>query len=142
MYQVKAYSPIGISIPLGIGVRYRISRKMDVSFEMAYRFTFTDYLDDVSGDYVDPALFDDDLARALHDRSAEPVDMLSGEQRIPEIVGEVVDYVSPIDGRTYRSINGFGMPANIRGNDDNDAFLVTGFQLSYIFSTVRAPKFR
>jgi len=140
--QVTPYSPVGLSIPLGIGVRYRISRQMDVSFEMAYRVTFTDYLDDISGDYVDPAEFTDDLARALHDRSAEPIDMFSGEARVPEIVGEVVDYVSPIDGRTYRSINGFGMPNNFRGSPDNDAYLITGFQISYIFSTTRAPKFR
>ncbi len=140
--QVTPYAPIGISVPVGIGVRYRLSRKVDVAFEMAYRFTFTDYLDDVSGDYLDPAEFSDDLARALHDRSAEPIDMMSGEARIPEVLGEVIDYTSPIDGRTYRSINGYGMPNNFRGASDNDAYLITGFQISYIFSTTRAPKFR
>ncbi|MEM1137693.1 MAG: DUF6089 family protein, partial [Bacteroidota bacterium] len=94
--QLTPYAPIGISIPLGLGVRYRVTRQIDVAFEMSYRVVFTDYLDDISGNYVDPALFDDDLARALHDRSAESVDLFSGEERIPEIVGEVIDYVSPI----------------------------------------------
>jgi hypothetical protein len=140
--QITPYSPIGISIPVGLGVRYRISRQMDIAFEMAYRFTLTDYLDDISGNYLDPAVFNDDLARALHDRSAESIDMFSGEARVPEIVGEVVDYVSPIDGRTYRSINGYGMPNNYRGSSDKDAYLITGFQISYIFSTTRTPKFR
>ncbi|UZR94955.1 DUF6089 family protein [Chondrinema litorale] len=140
--QLTPYSPIGLAIPVGLGVRYRVSRKVDVAFEMGYRFTFTDYLDDVSGNYVDPAEFRDDLARALHDRSAETTDMYTGGTRDAEVLGEVVDYVSPIDGKTYRSINGFGMPNNYRGSPDKDVYLVTGFQVSYIFSTTRTPKFR
>lgn len=45
-------------IPLGIGAMYAISEDVRVGFEMGYRKLFTDYLDDVSTQYVDQgALF-------------------------------------------------------------------------------------
>jgi len=64
-------------VPLGIGVRLRANKYIDVLIEGARRFTFTDYLDDVSTRY---ASVDDiraanpnnpDLAVRLYDRSAE-----------------------------------------------------------------------
>ena len=33
--------------PIGAGLKYNISEKMNISFEIAQRFTTTDYLDDV-----------------------------------------------------------------------------------------------
>ena len=43
----------------------------DIGLEVAYRFTFTDYLDDVSGFYVDPDSFSNEAERALADRRTE-----------------------------------------------------------------------
>lgn len=40
-------------IPLGIGAMYAISEDVRVGIEMGYRKLFTDYLDDVSTEYVD-----------------------------------------------------------------------------------------
>lgn len=45
------YSPIALTLPLGVGVRWRLTRAFDMSVEMSYRFTSSDYLDDVSTDY-------------------------------------------------------------------------------------------
>jgi hypothetical protein len=47
----QPYSLYQIGVPLGIGVRYRLLDKFDLSLELGYRFVFTDYLDDVSGRY-------------------------------------------------------------------------------------------
>jgi hypothetical protein len=54
-YQTEgvSYSPIGISFPLGIGLAYTIDRKYRLSFDLGYRITNTDYLDDASDKYVD-----------------------------------------------------------------------------------------
>lgn len=51
----KVYSPLGIAIPLGIGIKYSLGqRKMwNFGFEVGFRKTFTDYLDDVSGNLPD-----------------------------------------------------------------------------------------
>jgi hypothetical protein len=50
----KEYSLNQISIPLGIGFRGNIGKHFCFSLEYGIRKTFTDYLDDVSGKYVDP----------------------------------------------------------------------------------------
>lgn len=44
----SSYSPFVIAIPVGLGFRYKIDQTTDIGFEVSYRQTFTDYLDDVS----------------------------------------------------------------------------------------------
>lgn len=50
----KPYSLNQLSIPLGIGIKFNLRKRIAVSFEYGIRKTFTDYLDDVSGVYVNP----------------------------------------------------------------------------------------
>ncbi len=49
----KQYSLIAISIPFGIGARYKLNTKWTIGIEYNFRKTFTDYLDDCSGKYYD-----------------------------------------------------------------------------------------
>jgi hypothetical protein len=53
----KNYSLVQLNVPLGFGIKYFISDNTSLSFEIIQRKTFTDYLDDVSKTYIDPALF-------------------------------------------------------------------------------------
>ena len=53
----KRYKLTQINIPLGVGIRWTINEQYAIGFEGNYRLTFTDYLDDVSGIYVDPQAF-------------------------------------------------------------------------------------
>ena len=53
----KQYSSMAISIPFGGGVKYAFNERINIGFEVLHRFTNTDYLDDVSTTYVDPAVF-------------------------------------------------------------------------------------
>lgn len=46
------YSTTALMIPFGVGLKYNLTEKINISFEVAHRFTFTDYLDDVSTTYV------------------------------------------------------------------------------------------
>lgn len=48
-----SYSPIGVNIPMGIGFYFTIHKKHRIGYELNYRTTFTDYLDDISGNYPD-----------------------------------------------------------------------------------------
>ncbi|MFN8115209.1 MAG: DUF6089 family protein [Bacteroidia bacterium] len=66
----KAYSPVGFCIPAGIGFYFTIHKKHRIGYELNYRTTFTDYLDDVSGDYVDPSTLSPEGA-ALSNRTDE-----------------------------------------------------------------------
>ncbi|MEO5648019.1 MAG: DUF6089 family protein [Chitinophagaceae bacterium] len=54
----KDYNLTQINIPLGAGVKYLVSERLNLSFEVLYRKTFTDYIDDVSTEYIDPKFFD------------------------------------------------------------------------------------
>lgn len=47
------YSKVTMAIPMGLGFYFTKKRKYRFGFEMGWRLTFTDYLDDVSGVYVD-----------------------------------------------------------------------------------------
>ncbi len=72
------YSAFSWCLPLGAGIRYDAGNLVNVGFECLYRFTGTDYLDDVSKQYIDPSLFSQYLSAAqsilaaqLADRSTE-----------------------------------------------------------------------
>ena len=52
--QDQPYSPLTLTLPMGIGFRLGISKMWRVGIELAYVKTFTDYMDDVSGNYADP----------------------------------------------------------------------------------------
>jgi len=54
----KEYSLNSTSFPLGIGVRFNVTEHISLALEWVNRTTSTDYLDDVSGRYIDNAEFD------------------------------------------------------------------------------------
>ncbi len=53
----KPYKLTQINIPLGAGLKFYASDRINLSAEVLYRKTFTDYIDDVSNRYIDPALY-------------------------------------------------------------------------------------
>lgn len=53
----KMYSLTQLNIPMGIGVKYFLSDNVNLSLEILHRKTNTDYIDDVSTTYINPALF-------------------------------------------------------------------------------------
>lgn len=72
----KNYSLTQVNIPLGLGLKTKISERVTLSPELLYRKTFTDYMDDVSTTYIDPDYFDAHLsptdaaiARKIHDKT-------------------------------------------------------------------------
>lgn len=50
------YKNRAITIPFGAGFKYNLRGPWSVGIELGYRLAFTDYLDDVSGNYVDNRL--------------------------------------------------------------------------------------
>jgi len=51
----KEYHLTQMAIPFGAGIRWRFTDNVTLSYEIGLRKTFTDYLDDVSTNYVDQA---------------------------------------------------------------------------------------
>ena len=67
----ESYKVDQVSIPFGAGMKFNIKR-LDLQLEWGLRKTSTDYIDDVSGDYVDNSLLafeNGDLAATFADRS-------------------------------------------------------------------------
>jgi hypothetical protein len=54
---VPVYKLTQINFPVGIGARYDISAILNLRAEIVNRILLTDYLDDVSGRYIDPQAF-------------------------------------------------------------------------------------
>lgn len=109
------YTSSAISIPFGAGIKYSINERINIGFEIIHRFTNTDYLDDVSKTYVDPAIFpanpdgSPSAAFLLHDRSYE--------------LGESI-----------------GIPGRARGNSkQKDQFVTAMFHLTFNLQSYKCP---
>jgi hypothetical protein len=86
----KPYGSTALAIPIGIGIKYNINDRMNLSFQVAQRLTNTDYLDDVSTTYIGTKNaatgannFPNPTAEILQDRSFEKGSIigLEGRQR-------------------------------------------------------------
>lgn len=57
------YKSLLLNIPMGAGFYFTFDKKHRIGFEMNYRMTFSDYLDDISGNYPDaPPAYDNAIA--------------------------------------------------------------------------------
>ena len=98
----KEYKLTQLNVPLGVGVKYFLSDNVNLSFEIIHRKTFTDYIDDVSTNYIDPSLF------YTH---------LPGNQ-------------AALAERMANKTSGAFVPGNKRGTpSNNDAYYSAGFKL-------------
>jgi len=133
-YGIKTYSLLQVAIPFGAGARFRLNEVLDLWADVGFRYTFTDYLDDVSRNVVDVTRFKDPLAQAMSYRSNE----------IPNPGLPTVPVT--INGQTVQIINGYGneYPTNNRGNKkNNDIYMVTSIKITYILgATFHRAKFR
>lgn len=102
------YSSIQFVIPAGFGIQWEHNHTWILSVEINHRFTFTDYLDDVSTNYVDPIVFKQNfsaqkaiMATALARRSIEhDPDNIYGHLTAPN-----TQRGNPKDNDAYYTIN-------------------------------------
>jgi hypothetical protein len=132
---IKPYKKLQVAIPFGIGVRFRLNEILDLSAELGFRYLFTDYIDDVSQNYVDLGVFgNNELAKAMSYRSNEAV---ATTQLIATMTRDV---------QYYDLLPGYGQEHvdNMRGNkNDKDTYMVTTIRLTYILGkTFNRAKFR
>jgi Domain of unknown function (DUF6089) len=79
----EQYKLGGLSMPLGVGLKFNLFAVFGFSLEWGLRKTWTDYFDDISGVYADPTLLLDKngaLAARISDQSLikERLDPISG----------------------------------------------------------------
>lgn len=136
------YKLIQFAIPFGLGARFRLNEVMDISGEFGFRYTFTDYLDDVSGNYVNLTTLDSELARALSYRSNEV--QPGANAKLDEILANrYTAYAGFTTVAGFGHVNNDGTK-NLRGKSgDKDIYMVTSMRLTYILGkTFHRAKFR
>ena len=124
------YSKIGVAIPAGMGFHFTKRRRHRFGFDFGWRTTFTDYLDDVSTEYQNPALMPGGVggtADQLADQSSWVLDTdygTPGIQQNPDLPSHY-SYgweEEDSDGRL-----------NKRGDPEhNDSYLTATFTYSYV----------
>ncbi len=106
----KNYSLTQLNIPLGVGVKYYVSESLNISFELVYRKTFTDYIDDVSTRFVDPSLF---------------------YKYLPAAQAKIADAMSNKSPYRTNTAGVYGING-IRGdNTQGDAYFTTGVKVAF-----------
>jgi hypothetical protein len=106
----KNYSLTQLNIPMGVGIKYFFSENVNVSFEIIHRKTFTDYIDDVSKNYVDPSLF----YAHLSPQQAQIADQMANKSPLRNT-----------PGAGYQTGNKRGDP------HQNDAYFTAGFKIGF-----------
>lgn len=105
------YSRFSAVIPVTGGVVFSFDDRLHIGFDLNWRTTFTDYLDDVSTSYADPAVLGSSLAIELANRTDE------------------LGYVSPAFAENFT-------PGSKRGDaSHNDSYLTSTVEVSYAFRT-------
>lgn len=116
----KEYKLTQLNIPMGVGVKYFASETVSVSLEVIHRKTFTDYIDDVSTNYIDPTLF---------------------YNHLPLAQAQVAERVANKSG-TGVTAGGYG-PGQQRGTPtNNDAYFSVGFKLGFRLGTNSDKRWR
>jgi len=115
------YSPVTAVIPMGFGVYFTHKREHRYGFEMVWNKTFTDYLDDISSVYADPATLPDPMSGVLADRHHELSDEV--KQEVPSSIYYGYKEAGDLDP----------VKTNKRGDDTNkDNYLLATFTYSYV----------
>jgi hypothetical protein len=114
----KPYSPMGICMPLSVGIKYNLTREINFFAEVGYRFTNTDYLDDVSLTYAPDAVGRTTLA--------------NGEPTIAYLLSD----------RSYEYGTPIGIKGRQRGNSkQKDAYMIAQIGISFNISSYRCPTY-
>ena len=108
-----AYSPVGINIPIGVGFYFTFHKKHRIGYELNYRTTFTDYLDDISNGWGNPAEMSE-LGAALSNRTNE------------------LTYLDPQFAKNF-GYNPIENPTNKRGDKTHkDSYMTMSVSYSYV----------
>ena len=111
----KTYGTTALCIPFGGGIKYSLNDRINIGLEVLHRFTNTDYLDDVSKTYVDPAVF--------------PLNP-DGSQSVGYLMSD----------RSYELGPRVGIPGRQRGNSrQKDQFVTAMLHVSFNLQSYRCP---
>jgi hypothetical protein len=135
----KSYGLVQPAIPFGIGARFRINEVLDLWADIGFRYTFTDYIDDISGNYVALSSLKSPLAQAMAYRTNELLPGGAGSNPPNDHINGVPSGLAGVNVKP-----GYGNAGDQRGTSGNrDVYMVTSVRLTYILgATFHRAKFR
>ena len=111
----KPYGTMAVCFPLGVGIKYSLNPKMNIGFEITYRFTTTDYIDDVSKTYV-------------------------GADKFPVLPNGNPSIAALLQDRSYETGTPIGIEGRQRGYaNQNDSYVIAELTLSFNISSYHCP---
>jgi hypothetical protein len=110
----KPYSSMAVCFPVALGFKYNMSEKVNMFVEAGYRFTNTDYLDDVSTTYAPDAF-----------------------QSLPNGLPSAAQLLAD---RSYETGAPIGIKGRQRGNSSQkDGYVIAQIGLSFNISSYKCP---
>ncbi len=138
---LKAYSLVTPVVPLGLGLRFKVNNKIDITFEGNVRLTNSDYLDDIGNDpYPNQAqlrsYIGEDVAYSYR---AEEIFSRTDVNRIPLLIqafSNIPGYSGSFDPAQIPQYYGpEAQYGTMRGNTPRkDIYATTQVTISYIIS--------
>jgi hypothetical protein len=111
----KPYGSMALCFPIGVGLKYSCSKYVNIGLEVLYRFTTTDYIDDVSKTYAP---------------NAQP-------QYLPN--GQMTLWYA-LEDRSYVTGAPIGIQGRQRGySNQNDSYLTAQFTVSFNLFSYQCP---
>jgi hypothetical protein len=110
----KQYSTMSVCFPVTVGFKYSLNEQINLFGELGYRFTGTDYLDDVSTSYAPDAF--------------------------PKLPDGSPSVAYLLQDRSYETGTPIGIKGRQRGNSQQkDAYIMLHFGVSLNLSSYRCP---
>ncbi|GAB3885430.1 DUF6089 family protein [Spirosoma agri] len=125
----KPYSLVTAAIPVGFGLRYRLNENFNLGFEIGYRYTFTDYLDDVGGPYADPSVLQG-LATKMGDRRQQQ--FAARYKNAPDRYTILTEMYNAGGQSQADVLNALQTPERGANGLLRDGYILTSFQIHYI----------
>ena len=111
----KPYGSMALCIPIGFGIKYNVSERMNFSVEISQRLTATDYLDDVSTTYV-------------------------GEDKFPTLPDLTPSIAKILQDRSYEKGTPIGIEGRQRGwSKQKDQYVIAEIGFTFNISTYKCP---
>ncbi len=111
----KQYSTMAVCFPLAVGFKYSWNENINLFAEVGYRFTNTDYLDDVSTSYAGPSAF-------------------------PPLPNGQPSAAFLLQDRSYETGTPIGIKDRQRGNSQQkDAYVLAQIGISFNLTSYRCP---
>ncbi len=135
----KPYSLVTVSIPVGIGARYKLNENFNIGVEIGYRYAFSDYLDDVGEGLYATRDTQQGIAVIMTDRRFEQVAARpSNHPERYQVLRDLFNNGTPEQKGTIQD----ALTTQVRSTKGllQDGYLLTNFSIQYIIPTkIKCP---